>query len=213
MVLLIALSVTRGPREALVVTAPALLFSNLHRAWLLRRSIDPRIAGAFAIGAIPGAILGGLVVPAIPSRWLSGLLVATTLLALARSRGLVSFRARPVAVAPLGAGIGALAATSGGAGMLVGPLYLSLGLRGVAYVGTVAISAVALHIGRVVGYGASGILSAAEIPDALTLLAGLVVGNLLAHRLRAHVSPETESRIELASLSLATLLAVFGVAR
>lgn len=211
--LVIALSVLKSAREALVVTTPALLLSNLHRAWLLRAAIDRRTAAAFALGAVPFAIVGGLVVPAIPERALSILLVASTLLVLARSRGLVTIRAHRGMVAPAGAAIGALAATAGGAGMLVGPLYLSLGLSGVAYVGTVAISAVALHLGRVVGYGVSGVLTIADLPSAAALLAGLILGNLVAHRLRGRLSPAAEGRIEVASLSLATILAVLGVAR
>ena len=97
--------------------------------------------------------------------------------------------------------------------MLVGPLYLSLGLTGAAYVGTVAISGVALHLGRLVGYGAGGLLSASLLPDAAALLVGLIAGNGFARVLRTRLTPETESRIELASLSIATLLAVIGIAR
>ena len=211
--LVVALTAMRGAREALAMTSPALLLSNAHRAWMFRRTIDRKVASAFAMGAIPGALVGGLAVPSIPPRALSVLLVVSTISALARSRGLFQLRARASTIAPAGTVIGALAATSGGAGMLVGPLYLSLGLSGAAYVGTVAISGVALHIGRVIGYGAVGLLSASLVPDALTLLAGLVAGNAVARRLRTRFTSESEARIELASLTLATVLAVFGVAR
>jgi uncharacterized protein len=213
MLLVVVLSATRGPKEALAVTSPALLFSNIHRAWIFRKDIDRRIAKAFGLGAFPGAIVGGFFVPALPPRVLSALLVGSTVLVLLRARGILKVSPHRRAITPLGLSIGALTATSGGAGMLVGPLYLSLGLTGAAYAGTVAVAGVSMHLGRLVGYGVGGMLDKALLPDASSLLAGLVIGNVLARRVRARLSHKTEVRIEIVSLSLATALAVLGLAR
>ena len=213
MLLVVVLSVLRDAHEALAVTTPALFFSNGHRAWLFRRHIDRGVARAFALGAIPGAIVGGWVVPALPGRALSAILVFSTLLALARSRGFLRLRAHPAFLTPAGVGIGALTATSGGAGMLVGPLYLSVGLSGTVYMATVAISGTALHLGRIIGYAAGGMFGRALLPSAVALLVGLVAGNFAGKYVRAGVSKENEVRIELGALCVATLLAVLGVVR
>lgn len=97
--------------------------------------------------------------------------------------------------------------------MLVGPLYLSLGLSGTAYVATVAVSGVAMHLGRMLGYAAGGMFTREILPTAFVLMLGLVGGNLIGKHIRAAVSKETEVRIELGALCVATVLAVLGVVR
>ncbi len=210
--LVAVIGVLRGPHEALAITAPALMLSNLHRTLMFRREIDRRVAGLIALGAIPGALLGGLVLPAIPAAIVSVLLVLTTVAALLRARGLLKLEPGRRSLVVAGSGIGALAATSGGAGLLVAPLVMSTGLRGLAYVSTVSCTAVALHVGRIAGYGAVGLLSVALLPFMVLLLGGLLGGNLLASRLRRYLRPEHEPRIELGALVLTTALALLGLA-
>ncbi|MBC8067982.1 MAG: hypothetical protein IAG13_06575, partial [Deltaproteobacteria bacterium] len=107
--------------------------------------------------------------------------------------------------------IGALTATSGGAGMLIAPLVLSTGLTGARYVATVALCAIAMHVGRVIGYGTVGLLSSEQLPIIATLLVGLVIGNLLGRRLRGSISAGVEKRVELVALVVANLAALANV--
>ncbi len=211
MLLVAALVALRGPHLALAVTTPALFFSNAHRAWLFRRTLDWRVAGAFAAGAVPAAALVGFFVPTLPAWILAVVLVLATLATLARSAGYLEWRPQRGALTSAGAGIGALAATAGGAGLLTGPLFLSAGLTGVRYVGTVALAAVALHAGRLLGYGTGGLLHAEQIPSVAVLLVGLVTGNLLGRKLREQVDATLEKRVELGALTVCTVLAVVGV--
>ncbi len=111
-----------------------------------------------------------------------------------------------------GSGIGALAATSGGAGFLVAPVVMSTGLRGLPFVATVSCRAVALHLGRVAGYGISGLLVPGLLPMIGALLVGLLAGNLVAARYRRHMPPKLEGRIEVGALIATALLALAGVA-
>src|SRR5262245_47674672 len=126
--ILVAISLFRGMHEALALTTPALLISNIHRAVLYRRDIDARFAKAFALGAVPGALGGGAVLPGIPGWFLDVVLAAMTVVALARAAHLFTWQPSGRFIAPAGLGIGALTATSGGAGILVSPLLLSAGL-------------------------------------------------------------------------------------
>src|SRR5437763_7963450 len=76
--LLLATSAVLGPHAALALTAPALLVGNAHRALLLRRSVDRRVAARMIVGALPGALVGGALAGVIPSGALRALLLALT---------------------------------------------------------------------------------------------------------------------------------------
>jgi uncharacterized membrane protein YfcA len=210
--LVAVVGILRGPHEALAITSPALLVSNLQRTVMFRQVVDRRVAALLSSGAIPGAVLGGVLLPALPSVLVTLLLVATTGLALLRSRGLLNISPGRKSLIAAGSGIGALAATSGGAGFLVAPVVMSTGLKGLPYVATVSCCAVALHIGRVAGYGISGLLVAGLLPMIGALLVGLIAGNLIAARYRDRIPTELESKIEIGALVTTALLALAGVA-
>jgi uncharacterized membrane protein YfcA len=213
MLLVAVLVALRGPHVALALTTPALFVANGHRAWLFRKVLAYRIAGSFALGAVPAAALVGYFVPTLPGWVLAAILVFASILTLARSAGLVDLRPQRAMITAAGAGIGALAATAGGAGALTSPLFLAAGLTGTAYVGTVALAAVALHAGRLVGYGSGGMLSAELVPAMLVLLAGLLSGNLIGKRLRSSIDAQLEKRVEVGALLVCTGLAIVGVGR
>lgn len=211
LLLLVVLGFLRGPHLALALTTPALLAANVHRAWMYRGDIDRRFATAVALGVVPGAIVGGLLLPGLPEVVVAGLFTLSTGFALARSAGWVRLDLRPRWITAYATGIGALAATSGGAGMLIAPMAMSAGLTGTAYIATIATSAVAMHVGRVIGYGATGLLTVAQLPEIAALLVGLLAGNLIGKRLRVHLPRTLESRIELGALVVANAFAIAGV--
>jgi uncharacterized membrane protein YfcA len=213
MILLLVLSVAWGPLPALAATAPALLVGNFHRAFTYRRSIDRDVVIPFALGAVPGSLAGGFAAVALPTWALDAILLATTLLALAKSTGLVAFRPRAAHILPAGVGIGAVAATSGGAGLLVSPLMMSTGLTGEPYVATVAAAAVAMHVGRSIAYGVSGLEGPGTLWRAAVIAAALLVGNAFGGRVRAKLTERAGRAIEAGVLVLGVALAILGVAR
>ncbi len=213
LLLIAAIGLLRGPHEALAMTSPALLLSNAHRAWLFRRDVDRRIARSFALGAVPGALLGGLFVPQLPPLALSIVLSSATALTLAKVLGFVRFSPSKKAIGSGGFGIGVLTATAGGAGVLTSPLFLSAGLAGAAYVGTVAAAAVALHVGRVLGYGVGGMFHLEQLPTIGLLAVSLVVGNLVGKRLRGALDAKHGIYVEVGALLICTALALLGAAR
>jgi len=211
LLLVIVLSHFVGPHAALALTTPALFLGNLHRAYLCRKVVDRAIAWRTTLGVLPGAYLGGRFASLASPLLLKVALVAMTALAVAKAaKWLVLDLPRKVYV-PAGAGIGFLAGTSGGAGVLLGPLVHSSGLRGSAFVGTVAVIAVALHAGRLVAYGGSGLLTARELPPAALLAVGIFLGNLLSDRLRPRLGEKVTGRFELGTLVGCAVLSVLGV--
>jgi uncharacterized membrane protein YfcA len=209
----VALSLVVGPRLALAITAPALLVGNLHRAILYRAHIDRAVARSFVIGALPGSVVGGLAAVVLPTWAMQGLMVAMAALAVSRHFGWWRWKPSAAVMVPAAAGIGAVSATSGGAGLLVSPLMLSAGLSGERYVSTVAVSAVAMHVGRFAAYSVGGLVSAHTLGLAAGLTVAILVGNTVGARLRTSISATLAPRIELGVLGVATALALAGVAR
>lgn len=202
---------TGSPVDALFVTSMGLFAGNVHRAWLYRRDIDRRLAATLVLGALPASLLGGWIAVDLPDAVLRSGIAAMALVGVA----VVAFgaRVRPprVAVGAAGATVGLVSATTGGGGLLAGPFLLANGLSGRAYVATGAVMALAIHTGRLVGYGSGG----AATPDALWLGLGLAVavplGNLVGHRLRAWLPDGSERRLELGTAALVASLALAGL--
>lgn len=209
----VALSLVVGPRVALAITAPALLVGNLHRALLYRAQVDRPVARAFVLGALPGSVVGGLAAVVLPTAMMHALMLGMTSLAVARHVGWWRWKPARAVLVPAAAGIGAVSATSGGAGLLVSPLMLSTGLTGEGYVSTVAVAAVAMHTGRLVAYGLGGLVNAHTLAQGAALTVAILLGNLLGARARTLLPASAAPRVEVAVLCVATVLAVAGVAR
>jgi uncharacterized membrane protein YfcA len=221
MILVLGLSVVWGPAAALASTAPALLIGNLHRLYLFRASVNRATAAAYACGALPGSIVGGLLTVAMPEQALSWLMVGMTVFAV--TRALKGDSPRPGAtpqwhpgaaiIAPAGFGIGSLAATAGGAGMLAGPLLMATGLTGEAYIATGAAAAASMHVGRLIAYGAGGLISKEIVLYGGILAGAILVGNVIGRRMRQRFTHTVTTRIEIVALVGCVTLAIVGIGR
>src|SRR5690242_15015921 len=78
LLLLLACTAALGPHQALAVTAPALLFGNLHRAVMLRAHAHRPTALRMIAGALPGALVGGMLAGIVPAWSLRMLMVLLT---------------------------------------------------------------------------------------------------------------------------------------
>jgi hypothetical protein len=212
MLLVLALSLAWGPHEALAVTAPALLVGNVHRLVMFRRQVDRAVALRFAAGAIPASFLGGLAAVALPVIVLHVLLLGVAGLAVARETGALRWQPPPAAILPGGVAAGVLTATTGGGGLLVAPMLLATGLRGEAFVATGAAAAIAMHVGRIAAYGTGGLLDATTLGGSAVLAVAILAGNLGGRGIRGHLSEKATARITWATLAVALVLAVAGLA-
>lgn len=219
LMLLLACSALVGPHDALAITAPALLLGNLHRAVLLRAHIDRGIAARTIVGAVPGALAGGLLAGIAPAWVLRVLLVVLTAATILKAVGLVRFRVPRGALIPAGAIAGAMTGTSGGAGVLFAPIFLSAGLSGAAFVATTSTVAFATHVGRVIGYAGLGLFERALVGPTIAVAAAIFAGNALGGRLhrlgeaRCGASSWAVARswIEHATLVACVVLSVIGL--
>jgi uncharacterized protein len=211
LLLLLACATLIGPREALAITAPALLLGNLHRAFVLRAHIDRAVAVRIIAGAIPGALIGGLLVGVTPAWALRILLVAMTAVAVAKALGLVRFHVPQKALVPAGIVLGAMTGTSGGAGVLFAPVLLSTGLSGMTFVATSSAVAFATHVGRVVGYAGLGLFERRLLGPTAAVAVAIFAGNAIGSRLHGWLGRRRATLIEYVTLVVCVVLSVAGL--
>jgi len=184
MLLVSALALVWDPLSALTVTSFALLIGNAQRVYMFRRHVDRAVATRLVAGAVPGSIAGALVATSLPPLVLHLAIVAITALAVVRTASSTAWRFPINGLTPAAAGVGALAAMSGGGGFLLGPIMLSAGLSGTRYVATAATTAVFIHIGRTTGYAINGMVGTHTLIAGAGLAVCIVAGNLIGRQLR-----------------------------
>ena len=211
MLLVATLAIVWDPIAALTVTSIALMVGNGQRLWMYRRAASARIAGPMLLGALPGSLAGATLAVAIPPTAVQVAIVGVTVLALVRGLFGWSFTPPRRALFASGAVVGAITATTGGAGVLVGPLILACGLSGDRYIGTMALVATVMHIGRLSGYALNGQVGWHVITAAAVLGAALVVGNLLGRGVRARLSTAKLRLFEYAAPVVCAAVAFAGL--
>src|SRR5690606_9862004 len=149
---------------------------------------------------------------AMPVAVLQALLVLTSGLALARALGWWMPRPPASALFPAGMAIGAAAATTGSAGLAVSAVLQSSGRTGGPYIATAPATAIAIHVGRIAGYGAGGLFTAEAGLQSAILAAAILAGNLAGGRIRHLLAANTCTRLELGVLLGCVALALVGLA-
>ncbi len=196
MVLVLGLALLMEPAVALAATGPALLVGNVHRLWMYKAEVDRGRAWRYALGGVPGALLGGLALGVVPTLWIQVGMLAIASLAAAKVLAGWAWTPPADALVPGGLAVGFTASTAGGGGLIAGPMLLASGLGGRAYVATAAAGAAAVHVARMAGYGAAGVLDVTTLQLGLVLAVLLVVGNALGEKLRQRLDDASVSRLE-----------------
>ena len=78
--------------------------------------------------------------------------------------------------------VGLITATSGGGGMLLGPLLLATGARGARFVASASLIALSVHVSRLAAYGAGGLVSAQTLLSSVLIGAAIMAGNAAGKR-------------------------------
>lgn len=211
LVLLLVLAWLVDPVTALAVTAPALLVGNVHRVSLYWRVLDRGAALRLMAGAFPGAVVGGLLVAAVPVVVIEVAMVVVASVAVAKALGWLRFHVPAAIAGPYGIGVGVVAGTSGGAGLLVGPFLLARGLTGPTYVGSAAAVAATCHLARLGAYGATGIADVGIVAAGLGLAVAVAGGNLLGDRIRRAMGDRAQHWIQVSVMAACVGFAVAGV--
>lgn len=208
-----------GPHAALALTAPSLLVSHLHRAYLLRERLDARVLIRFGGAIAPVAFLGSLFAASLDEALLRWVLVAAMVVALVDASGLLG-RTREATssrrwLIPGGLGVGVMMASGGGAGVLAAPVLRSAGQRGDALVASMAVGAVIGHLARVLAYRQveATALDGVALVLALVLTLALIGGNLLGRRIARRVDERTRERVLHGVVALSLVIALLDALR
>ncbi len=227
----IALAALWDPTRALATAAPALLVGNSHRVFLYRHVIGlggdvrdeedarqlRRLAMRFVVGGAPGAFVGGLLAVSLPEWVLQTLLVVMAGVAIAREFLPVRWLRQPqsrwarTALFPMSFAAGLVTATSGGGGLILGPLMLTAGLKAERFVVTGSLTALAIHIARIAAYGAGGLVDASAVADASVLAGSILAGNALGKKLRTGLNAKRGTWLTYAVLVLCLTLSLAGL--
>jgi uncharacterized protein len=211
LVITLVLAVVWEPHAALAVSAPALLMGNVHRLWLLRAEVDRTAALLLAGPALVGAVVGGLAAAALPDAVLRWLLLVVTVLAILRELGLSWLPSARPWLAAGGVLVGVTTATSGAGGLLLAPLMLAAGLRGLPFIATGAVVGTSMHVAQSLAFGSTGMLGPTRLPVAIALGLAILAGNLTGRRLRPRLGEHTSHRLTWSTLLGGVVLAVAGV--
>ena len=110
------------------------------------------------------------------------LLTLTFVYALLKQIGVVKWTPNASAQVPLAFAVGLLTASSGGGGLILGPLLIATGARGPRFVVSASLIATSVHITRLAAYGAGGLLSMDTLWASLIIALAIIAGNIAGKR-------------------------------
>ncbi len=179
-----------GVRDAIPILTLAELMGNISRVWLNRREISLPVAGWFALGAVPSAILGGIVFATAPAPALTRIVGLFLVLVVAYRHspwgrqahlGIRSFL-------PLGGTAGFVSAIAGSTGPFIAPFFLAYGLVKGAYIGTQTLATLTMHITKIAVYGRYALLTSQSLAAGLTIGAVMFLGSYVGRNLLNRIS-------------------------
>jgi len=206
-----ALMVRLSAVEAVGVIAPAMLLNAGLTAWVHRAEIPRGVVGMTAVAAVPACLLAALVAGSVSAAVIQIAIAATIVLALGMERGLGATlgggRAGAVGWGVVAGGVGGIAGTFGP------PLaisFLSRGLTGAAFVGSITAVGALINLVRLPTYYATGVLTVDLLPLAGLLAVSGTVAVFAGKALLRRLDP---SRFRVAVDVLLVLIAVSLVLR
>jgi uncharacterized membrane protein YfcA len=193
LVLMPALVILFGPREAVPIMAIAAIMGNLGRVIAWWRLIDWRACAAYCATAVPGAIVGARLLLTIPPG-VAELALGVFFLALIPLRrwlALRDFTLSKTHLALLGGPLGLLTGLVVSTGPLTVPLFTFYGLDRGALLGTEAASSVGMYGAKVATFQALGSLPLQVVAEGLIVGSTLMAGSFIARRIVLALSPGT----------------------
>jgi uncharacterized membrane protein YfcA len=170
-----ALMLAFGPREAVPIMAVAALLANLARVLVWWREIDWRANAYYCVTAVPCAALGARTLLSLNPHVVESILGVLFLLMIPARRWLHArgLRTKAWHLTLVGAGIGYLSGMVASTGPINTPFFLAYGLVKGAYLATEALGSIAIGLTKAIVFQRFNALP----PD--TVVRGLVIGGSL----------------------------------
>lgn len=186
---------TTGITDAIPILTIAQLIGNLSRVIFFRHELNWSVIRRFSLGAVPAAVLGGVIFATVPASALVRVLgiFLVIMVAYRHTRLGRNIQLSLRGFAPLGAAAGLISAVIGTAGPLVAPFFLAYGLLKGAYIGTEAMTAVVMHVTKIVVYGSYALIGIQTLLIGLSIGAIMIFGTFLGrkalYKVPEHVFP------------------------
>jgi hypothetical protein len=177
-----ALIISFGPREAVPIMAVAAIIGNVSRVMVWWREIDWRVVGAYAVTGAPASALGARTLLVLPPHLVEGSLAVFFIAMIPLRHYLAKHELKmklwhlSVAAAVIGFLTGIVVST----GPINVPFFLAYGLVKGAFIGTEAMSSLSLFITKAVVFRNFGYLPLSTIGQGLIVGASLMAGAYIA---------------------------------
>jgi hypothetical protein len=177
-----ALVLVFGPRQAVPIMAIASIMANLSRTAAWWREVSWRATLAYSAGGIPAAVLGARTLLLLPTGVVEGVLgiFFIALIPVRRWMARQDWRLGLGHMAVVGAGIGFLTGIVASTGPLNAPFFLMHGLVKGSFLGTEAASSLAVFVAKAIAFRSLGALPLETIGEGLIVGSSLVAGAFIA---------------------------------
>ena len=180
-----ALVLVFGPREAVPIMGIAAIMANASRVVAWRREVDWRVTAAYSATGIPAAALGAKTLLTLPPGVIE-LVLGIFFIAMIPVRRWMARQAWTLTLwhmALVGAVIGYITGIVVSTGPINAPFFLAYGLVKGAYLGTEAMGSLALYVAKAITFRSLNALPLEIIAKGLIIGSSLVAGAFIAKRL------------------------------
>ncbi len=179
-----ALILVFGPREAVPIMAVASLMANASRVAAWWREVDWRAVAAYSITGFPAAALGAATLLALPTRAveaaLGGFFIA--MIPIRRWMARQQWKLGLGHLALVGACVGFLTGIVVSTGPINTPFFLAYGLVKGAYLGSEAMASITVFLAKAITFRTLGALPMDAVGKGLIIGSSLMAGAFLAKR-------------------------------
>lgn len=210
-----ALVLVFGPREAVPIMAIASILANASRVVAWWREVDWRATAAYSVTGIPAAVLGAQTLLSLPVGVVETLLGVFFIGMIPVRRWMLRqhWTLRRWHLAVVGAAIGFLTGIVASTGPINTPFFLAHGLVKGAYLGTEAMASLAVHGAKALTFRALGALPLQTLVQGLIVGLSLTAGAFIARRLVLALDATRFQRMMDGLLLLAGLSMLWGAFR
>jgi len=208
-----ALVLVFGPREAVPIMAIASVMGNASRVAAWWREVDWRVTGAYSLTAIPAAALGASTLLALPVGAVEAAMGIFFIAMVPVRRWMARLQWRPHLwhMALVGAAIGFLTGLVVSTGPINAPFFLMYGLVKGAYLATEALASIAVYLAKALTFRSLGAMPLDVLLKGVIVGTSLVGGAFIAKRFVRKLEPQQFQHL-MDGLLIASGLAMFWAA-
>jgi len=182
-----------GPKEAVPIMAVAAVIGNFSRILAWRREVDWRATAAYAIPAVPAAVLGAKTLLVLPTRFVD-VAIGLFLLAMIPARHFLAahgIRLKLWHLSIIGAAVGYITGIVVTTGPITVPIFLMYGLVKGAFLATEAAGSLAIYVAKVLAFRSFGAMPLEIFVKGLITGGSLMAGTFLSKRFVTTMQPES----------------------